>query len=128
MEKKTLNELKKKLEAEKVLLEKDLLKFADKDKKLPYDYDTRFPELDVASRPSAPDENATEIDSYGNLLAVEHALELRLKEVGEALEKIKKNDASYSKCENCSREIEIERLKANPAAKICLKCTNKNKK
>jgi len=125
MEKKTLNELKKKLEAEKVLLEKDLLKFADKDKKLPYDYDTRFPELDVASRPSAPDENATEIDSYGNLLAVEHALELRLKEVGEALEKIKKNDASYSKCENCSREIEIERLKANPAAKICLKCTNK---
>ena len=125
MEKKTLNELKKKLEAEKVLLEKDLLKFADKDKKIPYDYDTRFPELDVASRSSAPDENATEIDSYGNLLAVEHALELRLKEVGEALEKIKKNDGSYGKCENCSREIEIERLKANPAAKICLKCTNK---
>jgi DnaK suppressor protein len=125
MEKKALNELKKKLEAEKVLLEKDLLKFADKDKKIPYDYDTRFPELDVASRSSAPDENATEIDSYGNLLAVEHALELRLKEVGEALEKIKKNDGSYGKCENCPGEIEIERLKANPAAKICLKCTNK---
>jgi len=128
MEKKILNELKKKLEAEKVLLEKDLLKFADKDKKIPYDYDTRFPELDVAARPSASDENATEIDNYGNLLAVEHALELRLQEVGEALEKIKKNDGSYGKCENCEGEIKIERLKANPAAKTCLKCTNKNKK
>jgi DnaK suppressor protein len=125
MEKKTLNELKKKLEAEKVLLEKDLLKFADKDKKIPYDYDTRFPEYDVASRPSAPDENATEIDSYGNLLAVEHALELRLKEVGEALEKIKKNDGSFGKCEKCQGEIELERLKVNPAAKLCLSCANK---
>jgi len=125
MEKKTHNELKKKLEAEKILLEKDLLKFADKDKKIPYDYDTRFPELDVATRPSAPDENATEIDNYGNLLAVEHALELRLKEVGEALEKIKKNDGNYGKCENCEGKIEIERLKANPAAKICVKCANK---
>ena len=125
MEAKLLNQLKKKLEAEKVLLEKDLLKFADKDKKVPYDYDTRFPELDVVSRPSAPDENATEIDSYGNLLAVEHALELRLKEVGEALEKIKKNDGSFGKCEKCQGEIELERLKANPAAKLCLSCANK---
>ena len=125
METKLLNELKKKLEAEKTLLEKDLLKFADKDKKVPYDYDTRFPEMDVASRPSAPDENATEIEDYGNLLAVEHALELRLKEVGETLEKIEKKDNSYGKCEKCQGEIELERLKANPAAKICLQCANK---
>jgi RNA polymerase-binding transcription factor DksA len=124
MEKKVINELKKKLEAEKVLLEKDLLKFADKDKKIPYDYDTRFPEYDVASRPSASDENATEIDSYDNLLAIEHALELRLKEVGEALEKIKKNDNSFGLCENCHKEIELERLQANPAAKLCLSCAN----
>lgn len=125
MEAKLLNQLKKKLEAEKILLKKDLLKFADKDKKIPYDYDTRFPELDVVSRPSAPDENATEVDNYGNLLAVEHALELRLKEVGEALEKIKKNDGSFGKCEKCQGEIELERLKANPAAKLCLSCANK---
>ena len=125
MEAKLLNQLKKKLEAEKILLKKDLLKFADKDKKVPYDYDTRFPELDVVSRPSAPDENATEIDNYGNLLAVEHALELRLKEVGEALEKIKKNDGSFGKCEKCQGDIELERLKANPAAKLCLSCANK---
>jgi DnaK suppressor protein len=124
MDKRTQNELKKKLEAEKALLEKDLLKFADKDKHIPYDYDTRFPDLDVGSRSSSPDENAQEIDNYGNLLAVEHALELRLREVGEALEKIKKDDDSYGKCENCPGEIEIERLKANPAAKICLHCAN----
>jgi len=57
-------------------------------------------------------------------LAIEHALELRLKEVEEALEKIKKNDGSYGKCEQCQKEIELDRLKANPAAKICLKCAN----
>ncbi|MDQ5883049.1 MAG: DksA C4-type protein [Patescibacteria group bacterium] len=124
MEDKLLKELQKKLEAEKILLEKDLSKFADKDKKISYDYDTRFPELDVATRPLASDENAAEIESYANLLAIEHALELRLKEVEEALEKIKKNDGSYGKCEQCHKEIELERLKANPAAKICLKCAN----
>ena len=124
MEDKLLKELQKKLEAEKILLEKDLSKFADKDKKMSYDYDTRFPELDVATRPLASDENAAEIESYANLLAIEHALELRLKEVEEALEKIKKNDGSYGKCEQCQKEIELERLKANPAAKICLKCAN----
>lgn len=125
MDKNTLKELQHKLENEKILLEKDLLKFADKDKKVPYDYDTRFPEYDVTTKPSAPDENAQEIDNYGNLLAIEHALELRLKEVEEALQKINKNDGSYGKCEICGGEIEIERLKANPAAKICLKCANK---
>lgn len=125
MDAKLIKELKQKLEEEKSLLEKDLLKFAEKDKNIPYDYDTRFPEYDAASRPSAPDENALEIDSYNNLLAIEHALELRLKEVGEALEKITKNDGSFGLCEQCQKPIELERLKANPAAKLCLTCANK---
>lgn len=125
MDIKIIKELRKKLEAEKILLEKDLLTFADKDKKVPYDYDTRFPEMDVTTRPSSADENASEIDNYDNLLAIEHALELRLQEVGKALEKIKNNDSGYGKCENCQKDIKIERLKANPAAKTCLNCPNK---
>jgi len=120
MEKKTFTELKKKLEQEKSFLEKALAKFADKDKKIPYDYDTRFP--DSGGRSSADDENAGEVETYDKLLAVEYALETRLKEVGEALEKIKKNDNSYGRCEVCKKAISIARLKANPAAKTCTYC------
>lgn len=121
MDKKTISELKKKLEQEKDLLKKDLLQFADKDKKIPDDYDTRFPNL--GGRSSAPDEDAKEVEIYENLLAVEHALELRLKEVNESLEKIKKNN--YGHCEICKKDIELSRLRANPAAKTCLSCRNK---
>ena len=122
MDKKTLSELKKKLEQERTLLEKDLLKFADKDKKVPDDYDTRFPNL--GSRSAAPDEDAKEVEMYENLLAVEYALELRLKEVSEALERIKENN--YGHCEVCKKDIRLDRLKANAAAKTCITCNNKN--
>ena len=127
MDKKALNEFKKKLEKEKALLEKDLLKFADKDSKIPYDYDTRFPNFDPTSRSSASDESAKEVENYEIFLALEHALELRLKEVSEALEKISKDSNKYGFCEQCQKQIELARLKANPAAKTCLECANKKK-
>jgi len=123
MDKKILSQLKKKLEKEQILLKKDLLGFADKDKKMPDDYDTRFP--DFGGRSSSSDENANEIEAYENLLAVEYVLELRLRDVGETLKKIKEDD--YGNCEICKKRIELNRLKANPAAKTCLTCNNKNK-
>ena len=121
MDKKTISELKKKLEEEQVLLKKDLLKFADKDKKIAGDYDTRFP--DFGGRSSSPDEDANETEAYENLLAIEYALELRLKDVSEALAKIKENN--YGNCEICKEGIVLNRLNANPAAKTCLACNNK---
>jgi len=123
MDKKTISELKKKLEQERTLLKKDLLKFADKDKKIPDDYDTKFP--DFGGRSSSPDEDANETEMYENLLAVEYALELRLKEVNEALKKIKENN--YGHCEICKGDIQLDRLKANAAAKTCATCNSKNK-
>jgi len=122
MDKKTLSVLKKKLDQERILLEKDLLKFADKDKKIPDDYDTRFP--DLGGRSSAPDEDAKETETYENLLAVEYALELRLKEVNEALKRIKENN--YGHCEICKKDMQLDRLKANAAATTCMICNNKN--
>ena len=120
MEKKILEELKKKLEQEKAFLEKDLARFANKDKRIPYDYNARFPKAD--EQPSADDESAAEIETYDKRVALEHALEIRLKEVGEALEKIKRNDGSYGRCEICHKPISIARLRANPAAKTCSRC------
>lgn len=123
MDKDLIKELKKKLEKERALLEKELLKFADKDKKVKGDYDTRFPDLGAHS--SAPDESAQEVNVYENLLALEYALELRLKDVNDALEKIQKNDNSFGKCEKCGKEIELARLKINPAARTCISCSAK---
>jgi len=123
MDKEVIKELKKKLEKERALLEKELLKFADKDKKVKGDYDTRFPDLGTHS--SAPDESAQEVNIYENLLALEYTLELRLKDVTDALEKIQNNPQSFGKCEICGKEIEMARLKVNPAARTCISCSLK---
>ena len=117
-----LQELKAKLIEEKNFLEKDLLKFADKDKKIAGDYDTRFPNLE---RSASPDEEAEEVEQYETLLALEHSLELRLKDVNDALKKMENNQ--YGLCEICHKNIEITRLKANPAARFCMKCSQNMK-
>lgn len=46
-------------------------------------------------------------------------LELREKDVNDALAAIEKNDGSYGKCGTCGQMIEEDRLMANPAAKTC---------
>jgi len=47
-------------------------------------------------------------------------LEKRLVETKEALKRIE--DGTYGICENCGKEIPIERLKAYPSAKTCMQC------
>jgi DnaK suppressor protein len=53
-------------------------------------------------------------------------LELKLRDVDIALEKIQKDlpaeAGNYGKCEKCGKEIEEERLKAVPEARLCIKC------
>jgi len=66
------------------------------------------------------DENAEKIEEYENLLSVEHTLELRLKDINDALERIKKG--TYGMCEKCNKEIEVKRLEIVPEAKTCLNC------
>lgn len=122
MDKKTQKQLKKNLEKEKIKLIKDLKSFAMKDTKIKGNWLTRFPFFG-ASR-SHNDENAEKIEEYENILSVEHALELRLKDINSALDKIKAN--TYSICEKCKKEIELKRLKIVPEAKLCLKCGREN--
>lgn len=121
MNKKLLDEFKKTLEKEKNQIEEELKKFAQKDEKLPGDWDTRFPKFDGSEVGSAALEKAAdEVEEYSTLLPIEYSLELRLKNINLALEKIKKN--KYGICENCGKEIPIERLKASPEARFCLGC------
>ncbi len=117
MDKKSLNEFKKKLEEEKSQLKKDLLSFASENKNISGDYDSRYPFIQGGD---LVDDQANEVESYNGRLALENALETRLKEINQALVMIKDN--SFGICVKCGKEIEKERLRANSAAQICLKC------
>jgi DnaK suppressor protein len=123
MNKKLLDELKEKLEKQKSVLEKELSKFAKKDQNLKGDWDTKYPKANGGTGGAALEDAADQVEEYVNLLPVEHDMELRLVDVNSALEKIKKG--TYGKCENCGKDIDIERLKVYPEAKFCVKCEKK---
>ena len=118
MENDLLKELKKKLEENKKKLERELKSFAEKDKKLKGDWDTRYPKFDGGKI----EEEADEVEEYSNLLPVENTLETELKKVNRALEKIEKN--TYGICEKCKNPISEDRLKVYPRAVYCQKCQN----
>lgn len=120
MEKKILLRLKEKLEKEKETIEKELNKFAKKDEKLKGDWDTRFPHWDGDFGGSALERAANEVEEYSTLLAIEHSLETKFRNINLALEKIKKG--TYGKCEKCKKEIKEKRLKITPEARFCLEC------
>jgi|SRR6185369_16378651 len=108
----TLEELKKKLLAEKEHLEKELSRFA-KATSTPGNYETRIEDMGTD-----PDENASEVEEYVDNLALENTLEAQLKDVSEALRKME--DGTYGKDENTGEEISEDRLRAYPAAKVAL--------
>jgi len=121
-----MEELKNKLERQKEDIEKQLEKFATEDKKLKGDWDTRFPRFNGGERGhSALEQAADEVEEYTTLLPIEHNLELRLKSINSALEKIK--TGKYGICEKCGEKIAIERLEAYPEAKVCTKCQTPKK-
>ena len=71
---------------------------------------------------------ADEVEEYDARLPVEFALELRLRDINLALEKIKKaakGRRSYGKCEKCGKKIKEKRLKIYPEARLCMKCQKK---
>lgn len=124
MDEKLLKELEEKLKNEKSRIEEGLKRFAKKDEKLSGDWDTRFPNFNGGETGSAALEKAAdEVEEYGTLLPIEYNLEKRLKDIDSALEKIKKG--RYGICENCGKEIPIERLKVSPEARFCLDCRQK---
>lgn len=120
MNKNLLDKLKQKLEKEKTNLEEELKTFANKDKKLEHDWDTRFPNFGEESDLFDSEKEADEAEEYSNLLPIEYALETKLKNINLALEKIKKN--TYGKCEKCKNEIKENLLKICPETKLCQDC------
>lgn len=110
-----------KLKETKKQLEEQLSSFAKKDEKLKDNWKANFPEFDGSETGGSRLEVAQdEVEEYLNRLSLEHALEIKLRDVNLALEKIKKN--KYGKCEKCKKNVPQERLKVCPEARFCLKC------
>jgi len=116
MDKELLKNLKEKLEKEKIAVEEELKKFAEKDEKISGDWDTKYPRQSGSNL----EEAANEVEEYGNLLPLEHGLETKLKDIDEALKKIE-ND-KYGICEKCGEKIGEDRLEISPETRFCSRC------
>ncbi len=118
MNKQIEEQFKEKLEKEKEALEKELLAFAKEDEKVKGDWGARYPKFGEGD--GGIEEEADEVQEYEKLVSLEHSLELRLKDINSALEKIEKG--KYGVCEKCGKEISVERLNICPEAKLCKNC------
>ena len=115
MDKEFTEEMKQKLQKERQEIRKRLGHLGAEDEHVKDDFHSKFPEYG-----DKDEDNATEVAEYLDNLSLEGNLEQRLKEIDEALEKIEKGKYGY--CNNCHKEIDSERLKINPAAKVCVNC------
>ena len=116
MDETTLQELKKKLDAEQGLLVEELKTIADPDPNIPGEWNARFPKFEAVETNSSSDQEVEqdEIEEYEARLSEEHTFESRLLEVSKALERMK--NKTYGICTACKKPIPLERLRANPAA------------
>jgi len=106
---------KKKLEAEKKLLEKELEKVGRRNPDNPSDWEA----TPTARDSSQADENtvADTIEDYEENMAIVETLETRYQDLKIALDKIKQG--TYGFCEIGKKEISTKRLEANPSARTC---------
>lgn len=122
----TLSELKTALLKERDLLTKELETIAAPDPNLPGDWDIKhfeWGEDQITSEEELESgESVNESDEDMKNKALSDRLELRLKEVNDALKRI--DNGTYGVCEVCKNPVSLERLKANPAAKTDIEHTN----
>lgn len=110
-----IEELRTSLLQEQKIIEANLSRIAKTIDKKEGDYETSFDDLGQTK-----EDNATEVELYADNLPVELSLEKKLRDVLDALERIK--SGTYGICDRCGKEIAIERLKVNPSARTCTKC------
>lgn len=68
-----------------------------------------------------PDALADKFEEETTNQGVLDTLEVRLKEITEALARIE--NGTFGVCSKCGQKIEVEKLEANPAATTCLACS-----
>lgn len=117
MNKKDIDTFKKKLLEEKGELETELASIGQKNPSATNGWEATSRDMDI----DRADENevADKLGEYEGNNSLLTQLDSQLVEVKAALERIEKG--TYGLCETCGKPIEIERLEANPAARISIK-------
>lgn len=121
MDKKVMEKIKKELLQRKKRIEEDLKSFTKKDQHEKDDHRTKFPDYGDKS-----DESVQEIDDYSTGIATERILENTLRDINQALDRIKKG--IYGICKYCGKEIGEKRMLARPVASTCIECKTKLQK
>jgi DnaK suppressor protein len=121
MDKKIVEKIKKELLAKRKQVEEDLKSFTKNDAHEKDEHHAKFPNYGDKS-----DENVQEIDEYTTNLATEKVLESTLRDIDNALDRIKKG--VYGICKYCKKEIGEKRLLARPVANTCISCKTKLQK
>ena len=110
---------RKKLEEAKARLEGELGTIAHRNPDAPEDWVVTPPDLNVAR--SDKNEAADQEEELENAASIEYNLESRLRDVNEALEKMRQG--KYGICAVGGEPIDEKRLRANPAAITCVNHT-----
>ena len=111
-----LDFFKKQLDEEKNRLEIELATVAHRNPDAREDWTVKSPDLNLMS--SDKNEMADEEEELINAAGLEYNLESRLRDINEALEKIKQG--KYGVCSVGSEPIDEARMRANPAALTCV--------
>lgn len=109
-----LEQVKKQLQDEKTKLDTTLASLIEQD---PYSDPERL------SDNAASDTEAKEESSHERMEALEKELTHKREAIVLALQRIE--SGSFGICENCGKQIEVDRLKVNPTAKLCVSCQGK---
>jgi len=120
MDKKNLKMIKKKLLGEKKRIQRELKQFTKKDSRIKDNFRAIFPSFGYKD-----DENAAEVTTFSDRLSIEHNLELSLRDINKALERIK--EGTYGICVHCGRAINEERLLIRPTSSSCVECKKRLK-
>ena len=109
------NKLKAALEEERALLEKELKTVGRRNPNNPKDWEPI--QGDATSGGSDRNEGADGIEQYEENTAILKELETRYNNVIRAIAKL--DGGGFGICEIGGKEIELDRLEANPAARTC---------
>ena len=101
------------LRKQKKMLEKEQKRLEEQ-----YRLTRNFPEYGTSE-----DENAQEVEKIQENLGLQKNIKNMIRDNKEAIRKIEKG--KYGICESCKGEIEPGRLKAYPAASLCVDCVSK---
>ena len=110
-----IKEIKEKLLVEKSKIETELSRFAIKDKEIDGNYKAKYDDLG-----DSEEDNAQEYAEQERKLSLEHTLEKSLKDINNALSRVKED--GYGICKYCKKPIKKERLLARPESSSCIEC------